>query len=89
MSAPGTKRLTVAPTEGLLAEAVLKHDALCRTVAHDPKADRVGGRGQHRSRRRQVTLSIDKIAAALSLVKAGLSPTADRLDGARPGRLSS
>jgi hypothetical protein len=25
------------PTEGLLAEAVLKHDALCRTAAMTPK----------------------------------------------------
>jgi adenylate cyclase len=31
------KRPTVAPAEGLLTEAVLKHAALCRTAAHDPK----------------------------------------------------
>jgi hypothetical protein len=32
------KKPTVAPVGGLLTEAVLKHAALCRTAAHDPKA---------------------------------------------------
>jgi hypothetical protein len=31
------KRPTVAPAEGLLPEAVLKHGALCRTAACDPR----------------------------------------------------